>query len=264
MQTFVRKVLSSIVTGVTVCSLPVFAQSGVDRDVLALDQGIADAVVRGDTAYVDSMTAADFVMVHGDAWTRGGQPLLVDDKERLLQRVASQYYDVLDFDSVQAELHRDVAITHGRYVAHTTGDNDPNRAWFSVRYERVYARRDGSWQYLSHRTVHGPIFGASRESVVDDIGQSSPPTNAVTGSAASPPGGDEVLALERALGAAVARPSSVLRSSDRGRFRDAAWRRLDDRWAGSARRRQDEFHGACGEQFLRRSRVRPTSRGVAR
>jgi hypothetical protein len=204
MQTFVRKVLSSIVTGVTVCSLPVFAQSGVDRDVLALDQGIADAVVRGDMAYVDSMPAADFVMVHGDAWTRGGQPLLVDDKERLLQRVASQYYDVLDFDSVQAELHRDVAITHGRYVAHTTGDNDPNRAWFSVRYERVYARRDGSWQYLSHRTVHGPIFGASRESVVDDIGQSSPPTNAVTGSAASPPGGDEVLALERALGAAVA------------------------------------------------------------
>lgn len=205
MQTSVGKVVSSIVMGVTVWSLPIFAQTGGDPEVLALDQRIADAVVRGDTAYVDRMTAADFVMVHGDGWTHGRQPLLVDDKERLLQRVASQYYDVLDFDSVQAELHRDVAITHGRYIAHTTGGNDPSRAWFSVRYERVYARRDGGWRYLSHRTVHGPIFGASRDSVVDDAGQSSPPTGAAADAAETAPAGGEVLALERAIGAAIAR-----------------------------------------------------------
>jgi ketosteroid isomerase-like protein len=205
MQTFVLKVLSSIVTGVTVWSPPVFAQSSGDRAVLALDQRVADAVVRGDTAYVDSMTGDDFVMVHGDAWTHGGQPLLTDGKQSLLQRTATKYYDVLDFDSVQAELHGDVAITHGRYVAHTTGGNDPNRAWFSVRYERVYARRDGGWQYLSHRTVHGPIFGASRESVVNDVGQSSPPTGAATDSAQSAPAGGELLALERAIGTAIMR-----------------------------------------------------------
>jgi len=31
---------------------------------------------------------------------------------------------------------------------------------FTVWFERVYARRDGRWQYLSHRTVHGPTYGS--------------------------------------------------------------------------------------------------------
>lgn len=138
-----------------------------ELEVLELDQRIADAVVRGDTAYVDSMTSADFVMVHGDGWTRGGQPLLTDTKQSMLGRVTSKYYDVIDFDSVRAEMHGDVAITYGRYIAHTTGGRDPDRAWFSVWFERVYAQRDGRWSYLSHRTVHGPTFGRDRESVRD-------------------------------------------------------------------------------------------------
>jgi hypothetical protein len=210
MQVPVGRVVSGIVTSVAVLSLPAFAQRGHDTEVLELDQRIADAVVLGDTAYVDRATASDFVMVHGDAWTHGGQPLLVDGKESLLQRVASKYYDVLAFDSVQAELHGDVAITHGRYVAHTAGGNDPSRAWFSVRYERVYAKRDGGWRYLSHRTVHGPIFGPSRDSVVDDAAQSSPPTRAVTGATADAAAGAEVLAFERAIGAAIVRGDSEL------------------------------------------------------
>jgi ketosteroid isomerase-like protein len=184
--------------------VPLAAQTSADAEVLGLDQRVADAVVAGDTAYVERVTADDFVMVHGDAWTRGGQPLLVDGKRELLERVASRYYGALEFDSVQAELHGDVAITHGRYLAHLPGATDPSRAWFSVRFERVYARRDGGWRYLSHRTVHGPIFGASRDAVVDDVGQTSPP--ATTGTAPpAPAGGGEVLAFERTIGTAIKR-----------------------------------------------------------
>ena len=136
--------------------------------MLELDRRIGDAVVRGDAVLVDSMTADDFVMVHGDGWTHGGQPLLTDGKASLLQRVNSRYYDVIDFDSVQAELHGDVAITHGRYVAHVASGNDAARAWFSVWFERIYAKRGGNWTYLSHRTVHGPVFGSSREALEHD------------------------------------------------------------------------------------------------
>ena len=148
----------------------------VKAEVLRLDQKIADAVIRGDTAYVASVTAADFVMVHGDGWTNGGEPLLTDTKESMLQRVTSKYYDVIDFDSVKAEMHGDIAITYGRYIAHTTGATQsqpvdrivaPDKRWFSVWFERVYEKRDGKWIYLSHRTVHGPTFGADRQSVRD-------------------------------------------------------------------------------------------------
>jgi hypothetical protein len=76
---------------------------------------------------------------------------------------------------VKAEMHGDIAITYGRYIAHTTGDTalgidrsiPPDKRWFSVWFERVYAKRDGKWIYLSHRTVHGPTFGADRQSVRD-------------------------------------------------------------------------------------------------
>ena len=94
----------------------------------------------------------------------------------MLQRVTSKYYDVIDFDSVKAEMHGDIAITYGRYIAHTTGSTrsqqvdqivTPDKRRFSVWFERVYEKRDGKWIYLSHRTVHGPTFGADRQSVRD-------------------------------------------------------------------------------------------------
>jgi hypothetical protein len=31
----------------------------------------------------------------------------------------------------------------------------------------VFAKRNGRWFYLSHRTVHGPTYGADRPSVND-------------------------------------------------------------------------------------------------
>jgi uncharacterized protein DUF4440 len=142
------------------------ARSADTVDVLKLDQTIADAVVRGDTSYVDGVTPDDFVMVHGDGWTYGGKPLLTDTKASFVKRVAGKAYTVLDFDSVNAEMHGDIAITFGRYLAHTAS-GPADRAWFSVWFERVYAKRDGRWMYLSHRTVHGPTFGLDRASVSD-------------------------------------------------------------------------------------------------
>jgi hypothetical protein len=61
-------------------------------------------------------------------------------------------------------MHGDVLVTYGRYIAHRTV-GDPAKAWFSVWFERVYAKRDGRWIYLSHRTVHGPTYGAERRTV---------------------------------------------------------------------------------------------------
>jgi hypothetical protein len=151
-------------SSLTALALPEQATS--EAEVLALDQRIADAVVRGDTSYVADATSNDFVMVHGDGWTHGGQPLSIDAKDNMLSRVTSKYYDVLDFDSVHAEMHGDIAITYGRYVAHRTV-GDPHQAWFAVWFERVYAKRNGRWMYLSHRTVHGPTYGADRRSVRD-------------------------------------------------------------------------------------------------
>ncbi len=156
-------VLAMVVVAARTAS-PVSPPAPDEAEILGIDQRIAEAVVRGDTAAVAAATASDFVMVHGDGWTHGGEPLSTDTKDAMLARVTSKYYDVLEFDSVRAEMHGDVAITYGRYIAHRTV-GDPATSWFSVWFERVYARRAGRWIYLSHRTVHGPTYGAERRAV---------------------------------------------------------------------------------------------------
>jgi hypothetical protein len=133
-------------------------------EVLDLERQIGAAVVRGDTAFFDRATSPDFVMVHGDAWTHGGEPALVDDKTSFLRRVANKIYAVLDYEVQAAEMHGDVAITYGRYVGHIPS-SPPDRRWFYVWYQKVYAKRDGRWMYLSHRTVDGAHYALDRESL---------------------------------------------------------------------------------------------------
>ena len=132
--------------------------------MLALERNIAAAVVRGDAAYFDQVTSPDFVMVHGDGWTRGGQPTLVDDKASFMRRVADKSYAVHDYDVQSVEMHADVAITYGRYVGHIPS-SPPGRQWFYVWYQKVYAKRDGRWLYVSHRTVDGAHYGVDRKAV---------------------------------------------------------------------------------------------------
>ena len=127
-------------------------------DVLALEQKIEAAVVRGDVAFVGSVLSDDFHFVHGDGWTTGGKPLMEDDKAAFLKRVADREYAVHDLDGVRVEMHGDVAITYGRYVSlFVPKDRAGNPGQLnSIWFERVYAKRDGRWMFLSHRTVHGP------------------------------------------------------------------------------------------------------------
>jgi ketosteroid isomerase-like protein len=140
--------------------------AAAETQVLQLEKNIGAAIVRGDAAYYDRVTADDFVMTHSDRWTTGGKPLLVDDKASFRKRIEDRSYVSMDFDSVKVEMHGDVAITVGRYVSNMR-NTAPERAWFSVRYEKVYAKRDGQWIYLSHRTVHGATYGLTREAVAD-------------------------------------------------------------------------------------------------
>lgn len=142
------------------------APTGAAAEVLAFERALEAAIVRGDAAYVERVSAPDMSFTHGDGWTTGGKPLLVDNWESFLKRVRNKQYNVRDLDSVNVEMHGDLAITYGRYVAQNR-IGDPNRSWFSVWFERVYAKRNGQWLFVSHRTVHGPTYGPDRQSVSD-------------------------------------------------------------------------------------------------
>ena len=148
----------------TAAVIPVKAvpdQSAAAAEVLAFEKEMEVAVVKGDTAYLDRVIPADFNFTHGDGWTSGGAPLRTDDRMSWLTAVSKQPYLSRDLDSVKVEMHGDVAITYGRYIAKNRNAT-PDRGQFSVWFERVYAKRNGQWQYLSHRTVHGPTYGPAQ------------------------------------------------------------------------------------------------------
>ena len=133
------------------------ASQEVSEEVLAFEREIEAAVVRGDVAFVDAASAPTFTFTHGDGWTTGGAPLRVDSRADWMAVVAKAPYASRLLDSVRTEVHDDVVITYGRYVGRFK-EAAPGRRQFTVWYERVYAKRNGKWQYLSHRTVDGPIY----------------------------------------------------------------------------------------------------------
>jgi hypothetical protein len=79
----------------------------------------------------------------------------MDSRASWLATVAKATWRKRDVDSVKVEMHGDVAIAYGRTRAlHVAPDEREITIW----WERVYAKRNGQWQFLSHRTVHGPVY----------------------------------------------------------------------------------------------------------
>jgi len=136
---------------------PGTAESAAINDVIAFEKATEAAVVRGDTAFLERALAPTFLFTHGDGWVDGGPPLKVDTKASWIEWVKRQPapYIYRELDHVQVELHGDVAITLGRYfyLPQSNGTATHMHVWF----ERLYAKRNGQWQMLSHRTVKGPI-----------------------------------------------------------------------------------------------------------
>jgi hypothetical protein len=129
-------------------------------EVIAFEKQMEAAVVRGDVKFLDRALSSDFLFTHGDGWTTGGAPLKVDTKQTWLAYVSQQPlpYVYRNLDSVQVEIHGDIAITYGRY-RYQPRPSSPgsNGAHMYVWFERVYAKQNGQWQHLSHRTVKGPV-----------------------------------------------------------------------------------------------------------
>lgn len=131
------------------------SQAATAAEVIAFEKTMEAAVVKGDVKYLTTILPDDFTFTHGDGWTSGGQPIRVDTKEAWLAAVAKRPYLTRDLGPVAVEVHGDVVITYGRYKMKQA--SAPNGGETSVWFERVYAKRNGHWMYLSHRTVHGPL-----------------------------------------------------------------------------------------------------------
>lgn len=148
---------------------PTVSKSPEAAAVIAFQMAIEEALVKGDSDFLEKSIADDFSMTHGDIWIRGGPANSVDGKADFLQYAATKHYAVRYDDHVRIEMHGDVAVAYGRYIGYVPGKaaTTPSPGWFSAWYERVYEKHGKQWQIISHRTVYGPTYGPTRDSLGD-------------------------------------------------------------------------------------------------
>lgn len=117
----------------------------------ALEQKAENATLHADAAFLQDFYASDFRFSHGTG--------VIANKAETLKALQPDFYISRDLDLTEVEPHGDIALTVGRIHVRTTA-RDPNVSEYTVWYIRVYTRRDGRWQLLSHRTtrqVAGPL-----------------------------------------------------------------------------------------------------------
>jgi ketosteroid isomerase-like protein len=124
-----------------------------EAQITALEHRIERAVTQTDTLFLDSVYAPDFRFKHGTGELQDRAAWLASvraSRGRFLAR---------DLDSLDVEVHGDVALTTGRIHVRRLA-TDSTTVEYTIRYARVYVRRRGRWQLLTHHSTQqtaGPL-----------------------------------------------------------------------------------------------------------
>jgi ketosteroid isomerase-like protein len=127
--------------------------AGDSAAIAQIEQRIEQATARGDVAYLDSVYAPSFRFRHSTGALEERGPRL----DALRRRTSAVF--ARDLDSLEVEVHGDIALTSGRIHVRQESP-DPKWREYTIRYVRVYVRRAGRWQLLTHHSTgesSGPL-----------------------------------------------------------------------------------------------------------
>jgi ketosteroid isomerase-like protein len=124
--------------------------TAVTAELVSLDRKWQEAVVTGDAEFIEKRTASSFRFTHGGGtrsdtkadWLRTARQV----PRRFLERKASNQ---------SVEVHGDVALVVGRLDVQSAGGPDAGLSCYALEYVHLYARENGQWMFLSHRTMQG-------------------------------------------------------------------------------------------------------------
>ena len=134
---------------------PLYAQAQADTtsmtaELVSADRQWQEAVVRGDAEFIEKRTASSFIFTHGGG-TRSDTKA---DWLRITRQVPQRFLERTARDQ-SAEVHGDVALVVGRLDVRVSGGPDSGPSCYALQYVHLYARENGQWMFLSHRTMQG-------------------------------------------------------------------------------------------------------------
>jgi ketosteroid isomerase-like protein len=122
------------------------SQESVSKYVDNLNRTIDHAVVNKDFTTLDRHYAEDFVFTHGTGHVDSKESWIQDIQNMGQARFASR-----EHDSTVVEVHNDVAIVSGKLAVVRESGKEVRK--YNLRYVRVFALRNKTWQMISHRTT---------------------------------------------------------------------------------------------------------------
>lgn len=127
-------------------------------EVLELDRQAELALPRMDVEFLGKVFADDMLFTHGDAWTGKNLPGRVNTKQEWLESIKTSngLYMRKEANCQRIEMHGDVAVIAGRSSGRLKAETRAPEHDYELWYVRVYQKRSGRWQLLSHKTVRGP------------------------------------------------------------------------------------------------------------
>jgi ketosteroid isomerase-like protein len=127
--------------------------------IAALDSRIERAVLEYDAEFLDKAYAPSFRFKHAT-----GQLETRDQRMGTMRTppaAGAVRTTARDVDSLEVEVHGDVALTTGRIHVRRSGPPSPNRD-YTIRYARVYVRGANGWQLLTHHSTHQTYDASDR------------------------------------------------------------------------------------------------------
>jgi ketosteroid isomerase-like protein len=146
---------TGLLIGLVLAAISVSAHAGEKQqdaqsvELLNLDRQWQEAVTTGDAKFIEEWTGDDLVFTHSGGFTDGKADWIRRATEvprtNLERKVSNQ----------SLEMHGDVALVFGRLDVRAILTKDAARApsCYTLEYVHLYARRNGKWQFVSHRTT---------------------------------------------------------------------------------------------------------------
>jgi hypothetical protein len=112
-----------------------------EQEILQLEHGIAEAVVKKDTAFVDRVWGDDFFYTGIRGELKGKADILAELK------TGDLVFDVMEFDDIKVRVYGETVVVTGR--ATTKGRSPQGEITGVFRYTRVYVNRQGQWRLVA-------------------------------------------------------------------------------------------------------------------
>lgn len=114
----------------------------VERAVMQLENERIPALLGGDTAFIERVYAADYVVTGANGVVRTRPQVIADMKSGV------QTFESMKNDDVKVRAYGDTAIVTGRTIQKGQYKGQPSLS--PTLFTRVYVKRDGQWHLVAN------------------------------------------------------------------------------------------------------------------